>query len=808
MASRTDLAMNRINTGMADTPAISDTASAIRNRFAQMAITDHNINVGGLLTEFADILSRMEDAPEEIRERITNLNTNVHTTFEPFNQRRNALLRTPNDNKPVIRFIQPQWTLEMLAQWKSDNRVDHPFNSHITHEPMKSGTVSIDSRQSRPADPIDLIASAREGMTIYQIQPQQAATPPQPERTDQHGVYHEARPARPLLLERRGWPEIITGAEFAYAGPNNMKDEENIIQYTNDDKRTKANLDMVRTLTNFEAFAKKVGYTHRHCLNFLRRLCHKKMGEHGYESFEHHTDPNEVAKKLIDIYYQPPPLNRIVEARNFSRLPTESIKQTKVRLQLLYETIYQYINNPNDRATMVENNTKKDILGLIHPKLATLMRQIRTDNILGGTPQPLDWELDVIDQQEQLKPGLKIKEEVFLRERDVDNIQGIECNTISLAPEENQNRYRYTCPIDATDNLIMEINNIQTLPQPQQGQPKPPTTNTIKEAWDKHQITEEQKKAFKDLQKLPAAPPDIQPDGVTGRKRYNSPGGTRKYSQSPYTRTVTRYEKRPDQFIATRVGAPGTEGTKPAPKQPPTDRSNTQPPPNKTTQPGQNLTQTQQQTGQQQTYNRQTMDGWKRSESGNTFYRDRQKKEYDTKQIQKQQPTHRRQTQSPQRDTYDRRRSQSPKEYTRRRQSTSPNRTYNRFSSTNRPSRTTSRPSYRQDGYFPINNRNISYWRDKVCKHCNEKDHGETTCAKATCGKCNLLGVHTTPDMCDRARRSLNAVMIAFDQGPSRGTSTQRQPRMEINTAELQEMLEDIMAKAVQKTGIDSPKNE
>ena len=82
-------------------------------------------------------------------------------------------------------------------------------------------------------------------MTIYQIQPQQAATPPQPERTDQHGVYHEARPARPLLLERRGWPEIITGAEFAYAGPNNMKDEENIIQYTNDDKRTKANLDMV-----------------------------------------------------------------------------------------------------------------------------------------------------------------------------------------------------------------------------------------------------------------------------------------------------------------------------------------------------------------------------------------------------------------------------------------------------------------------------------------------------------------------------------------------------------------------------------
>ena len=41
--------------------------------------------------------------------------------------------------------------------------------------------------------------------------------------------------------------------------------------------------------------------------------------------------------------------------------------------------------------------------------------------------------------------------------------------------------------------------------------------------------------------------------------------------------------------------------------------------------------------------------------------------------------------------------------------------------------------------------------------------------------------------------------MIAFDKRPTKA---------EINTAELQEMLEDIMAKAVQKTGTDTPKNE
>ena len=726
--------------------------------------------------------------------------------FENYRNQVSSVNSQHANSRPKIEFIEPLWTMKDVTKWQTIEKRYDPYFRNLRGDPRNiGGGIHIDTREDKEEDAWDEEHFQNTGerlRVMLEAEPAEASVPEVHERLDDHGIvlnaYQPAVLAKPAIPARRGYPKIINGNPIAFSGPVNHKTEAGLITYlTESEEKTGDKIDMVQTILNLEKYANDAGYTYPQIKNFLRRLCQKKSGPKGFEHFESVIDPNEIANTLIHIYYEVAPINRINEVAKFSRKVGMSIHATAIQLRMLYQNLFSYISKPEERKKLVDDRVSNDILGFCHPMLATDIRRRRTYDIAMCVDHPLNNDLDIINTAEQMDVTLRPTAPLFIRQRDLQRIPTIECNNFDIfqnleeyeevdlnnfGPANDVNAiessrfqpYFKKRKLDETANTAPDIERLAGIKLPTQTQSPAPTPQVPKPIVSNNSRAPSKEATKRKLDQesvLPNAPEKATADSITGRKRFFNTKANRRYSQSPMG-TVTRYDKTETGFQKTRVGQPGTVGTR-AVSRPPS-RSNSMES-NKNTQhqrgrstsfDGSSYRQTRGSSRKEDTTGHRPE--WKRSPSGNTYW----------------------------------------KVSNTRHTSPSPARYSGRFESTSRPSRRRSKSG----GKDILDN--LLYWDGKQCSACDGPHHGATTCCNYICPRCRLNGKHPTEAHCDAMRDSVNQGNVAFHRPLLKRQSSAARTDPSINNVlvETQKSILELLGKITPpatavETSPESPKN-
>ena len=424
--------------------------TGLENAFSQMSIAAHNSGVSQILTDLATQVQRISAVPGAanltVTRALTGIQDKIRKTFAESIAQNEAVNRNVSALAPTINFVTPEWTLAQLYDWANAEKVRHEYSKNVSWRAVPVGKCHYDSRASRPADPLDdaaMEANPNAGK-IYEMLEREEGRPAQPEIPPVAGdggdvqmqEYVAAAPPKPELPARRGYPAIVTGAPFAYEGPSPKEQEKNLLVYTHPDHQDRDHLDVVSTLLEFEVHANKSGYTKPLLMSFLRDLIIRKSGLRAFKPYES-LEPNDIAARLVGIHFTPPPLNKIQEVVEFTRPVGESINQTYNKMRVMYKDVLYHIHDEQVRDDTCDDRIYHDILTLTNPILARVIKQLRMVDTVNQKSHPIEQDLYLINQIEELKPAFKPKAELKLTQRDIDRLpHHLDLNAMSMVPRE------------------------------------------------------------------------------------------------------------------------------------------------------------------------------------------------------------------------------------------------------------------------------------------------------------------------------------------------------------------------------------
>ena len=593
--------------------------TGLENAFAQMSMAAHNTGVSKVLTSFTEQLARVATGTPAARLMVANaipdLRDRISKVFSESVAQNDAVTRNVSALAPVINFQVPEWSLASVYTWANTEKVRHEFHKDLSWRPVPAGKVHIDTRADRPADPVDVAATRAqpggEAMgPIYDFLPAEQGRAAQAEIAAVLGdgggpaqEYVPAMPPKPSLPARRGYPAIVTGAPLAYEGPNPKEQEKNLLVYSHPDYQDQSHLDIVATLLAFETHANKSGYTKPLLITFLRDLVVRKSGTRAFNPYEQ-LEPNEIAARLVGIHFTPPPLNKIQDVVEFVRPVGESINQTYNKLKVMYLDVLHHIHDEETRKETCADRIYHDILTLTNPILAKTIKQLRLVDTVNQKAHPIEQDLYLINQIEELKPAFRHRADLKLTQRDIDRLpHHLDLNAVSMLPAEQLTKAfpehaAKAQMFNQTDNFAVDLNMTNVNPSftTNASKRKPDTQLTPDISKRQDQSNKENpmstaptiprrmvvagrrlanrstssERSPEEVQKeamnvpLPNTPSEIKADPKSGRTTWYDAEALNRYSQSPSGRVhhyaATGDNKKGLSFNKIRTGFPGTKG--------------------------------------------------------------------------------------------------------------------------------------------------------------------------------------------------------------------------------------------------------
>ena len=541
---------------------------ALEASFSQMTLATHNTKVKSIIDQLCDAVKEPEEA-----QRITKADAILAKSkeaFEVYTQQEAAINTSSSDSAPKIQFTVPDWDWPEVLHWANVMQMHDPFYKDEPWKPHQVHGVLYDTRRARDADEVDVDESARVGHTVYVLIPEKEGEPakqeiPAREEEEVRGpdaaghdrdplpirAYQPAKLAKPAIPEHRGFKKIVPGAVLKWHGVPPLDKEAKLITYIAGDKSSPNNIDLVATLVKFAEFANKSGYTTEMTVSFLTNLCQIRFGVRGHVPYMH-LDPSSWANKLISIFFKPDPISRTKAAHDFVRTPDMSIQMAYNNLEMVYHDIMYFVHDKQARQQLVSERLYNDILSIVSPVLAQGIRQVRAKNRAMGVRHPIQYDLALISQSEELQEAFRPRADLRLKSEDISR-----ANTSVNINAMNLHEVRMAFPYHAqqfdrlNNQMNIDINVATTNPNKYQkpfysGPRKFPTGSQDPNS----------------MKKFPAirTPPGRPPPGSSDRPTTPSPDGIRpKSRQGSPTKNTSRSTSRDKRDRFRRFSGPQQE---------------------------------------------------------------------------------------------------------------------------------------------------------------------------------------------------------------------------------------------------------